>query len=175
MLAELAAELVAEGHALLAADGIGEEARHIRLAADMRYRGQAYELLVPWGEVRPDGPSLIRLIADFHELHQARYAHSDRGAPVEIVTLRATARGLLPKPSIRPGVSSGDEPKGERRVWIAGGWRRLPVYDRDRLPEAVEGPVIVEEAHATLLVPPGWRLEMSSGGDLLTQRSGERS
>ena len=172
-LAGLAAELVAEGHALLAADGIAEDARHIRLAADMRYRGQAYELLVPWDGVRPDAPSLARLVEDFHDLHQARYAHSDRGAPVEIVTLRATARGLLPKPSIRPPAPMDTGPKGERRVWTGGGWRMLPVYDRDRLPEAVEGPAIVEEAHATLLVPPGWRLAMSPRGDLVARRGGE--
>ncbi len=174
VLAELAAELVAEGHELLAADGIAGDAREVRLAADMRYRGQAYELLVPWGEVQPDGPSLARLIADFHDLHQARYAHSDRGAPVEIVTLRATARGLLPKPSIRPPAATGAGAKAERRVWIGGGWRRLPIYDRDRLPETVDGPVLVEEAHATLLVPPGWRLAMSPGGDLLARREGDR-
>ncbi len=173
VLADLAAELVEEGHALLAADGILEDARQIRLAADMRYRGQAYELLVPWGAVQPDGPSLARLVADFHDLHRARYAHSDREAPVEIVTLRATARGLLPKPAITPPARMETGPKGERRVWIEGGWRALPVYDRDRLPEAVEGPVIVEEAHATLLVPPGWRLAISSGGNLVARRGGE--
>ena len=173
VLVGLAAELVAEGHALLAADGIAEDARHIRLAADMRYRGQAYELLVPWAGVQPDGPSLARLVADFHDLHQARYAHSDRGASVEIVTLRATARGLLPKPSITPPAAMDAGPKGERRVWINGSWRMLAVYDRDRLPEAVEGPAIVEEAHATLLLPPGWRLAMSSGGDLVARRGGE--
>ena len=173
VLAGLAGELVAEGHALLAADGIAEDARHIRLAADMRYRGQAYELLVPWGDAKPDGPSLARLVADFHDLHRARYAHADSGAPVEIVTLRAVARGLLPKPVITPPDAMDPGPKGERRVWIAGGWRRVPVYDRDRLPEAVEGPAIVEEPHATLLVPHGWRLAMSSGGDLAARRRRE--
>ena len=173
VLAGLAAELAGEGHALLAADRIAEDARRIRLAADMRYRGQAYELLVPWGDVRPNKRSLARLVADFHDLHQARYAHSDRSAPVEIVTLRATARGLLPKPAIAPPAAMDAGPKGERRVWIGGGWRRLPVYDRDRLPEAVEGPVIVEEAHATLLVPPGWRLAMAAGGHLVARCGGE--
>ncbi len=173
VLAQLAAELAGEGHALLAADRIAEDARRIRLAADMRYRGQAYELLVPWGDVRPNKRSLARLVADFHDLHQARYAHSDRSAPVEIVTLRATARGLLPKPAIRPPDAMDAGPKGERHVWIGGGWRPVAIYDRDRLPEAVEGPVIVEEAHATLLVPPGWRLAMSSGGHLVARRGGE--
>ena len=173
VLAALAAELAAEGHALLAADGIAAEARRIRLAADMRYRGQAYELLVPWGDVRPDAAALARLVADFHDLHEARYAHSDRGAPVEIVTLRVTARGVLPRPALGGPAPAAAGPKGERRVWIGGGWRGVPVYDRDRLPEAVEGPAIVEEAHATLLLPPGWRLAMSSEGHLVARRGRE--
>ncbi len=173
VLAELAAELVAEGHRLLAADGISGDARRVGLAADMRYRGQAYELLVPWGDMRPDGPSLARLVSDFHELHRARYAHSDPDASVEIVTLRAIARGLLPKPTITPPAAMEAGPKGRRRVWIGGDWRDLPVYDRDRLPETVSGPVIVEEAHATLFAPPGWSLAVSSGGHLVARRGGE--
>ena len=40
-------------------------------------------------------------------------------------------------------------PKGERRVWIGGGWRRVAVYDRDRLPEAVAGVVGVGEGAGT--------------------------
>ncbi len=174
VLAALAAELFAEGHGLLAGDGIAEDARSVRLAADMRYRGQAFELLVPWGEAPPDGPSLARLVADFHTLHRERYAHSDSSAPVEIVTLRATARGLLPKPRINPPSAAEAGPKGRRRVWMDGGWRRLPIYDRGHLPEAVAGPVIVEEAHATLLIPPGWRLALLSSGDLVAERQGER-
>ena len=173
VLAELAAELFAEGHRLLAADGISGHARRVGLAADMRYRGQAYELLVPWGDMRPDGPSLARLVSDFHELHRARYAHADPDAPVEIVTLRATARGLLPKPAITPPAAMEAGPKGRRRVWIGGGWRDLSVYDRDRLPETVAGPAIVEEAHATLFAPPGWSLTVSAGGHLVARRGGE--
>ncbi len=172
-LATLAAELVAECHALLAADCISEDARRVRLAADMRYRGQAYELLVPWGDVQPDRQSLARLVADFHDLHRARYAHSDPGAPAEIVTLRATARGLLPKPVIRAPDTVKAGPKDERQVWIAGGWCKLPVYDRVQLPKTVTGPAIIEEAHATLLLPPGWRLAVSSGGHLFARHGGE--
>ncbi len=173
-LAGLAEELLAEGHALLAADGIAGEARVIRLAADMRYRGQAFELTVPWEEARPDPAGLARLIADFHELHRARYAHADPSAPVEIVTLRATATGLLPKPQIRPQqAAAAPAPKGERRVWLDGAWWRLPVHDRDRLPARIDGPAIVEERYATLLIPPGWRLRLAASGDLLARRGEE--
>ena len=64
-------------------------AREITLAADMRYHGQAFELLVPW----PDAPSLAPLRARFHTTHKQRFSYADEAEAVEIVTLRVIATG----------------------------------------------------------------------------------
>ncbi|OYW10557.1 MAG: 5-oxoprolinase, partial [Rhodospirillales bacterium 12-71-4] len=58
-LAALIAELRAEAAARLARDGVAEADRALSVAADMRYHGQAFELLVPWGDVlAPDATAL---------------------------------------------------------------------------------------------------------------------
>ena len=54
--------------------------------ADLRYRGQSFELSVPLG------PGLGER---FHELHEARYGYADRARPLELVAVRTA--------DVRPG------------------------------------------------------------------------
>jgi N-methylhydantoinase A len=54
--------------------------------ADLRYRGQSFELTVPLG---PD------VAARFHAAHEERYGHADRERPIELVAIRTA--------EIRPG------------------------------------------------------------------------
>ncbi len=169
-LAEMAARLTAEGAGLLARDGVAEVQRDYRLAADLRYRGQAYEIMVPWPGEAVDVDGLAGAVRDFHALHMAQYAHADADAVPEIVALRLTALGRLAKPVERPFDAAGaGGPKGQRRLYIDGAWQKAAVYDRETLPAAAEiaGPAIVEEAHSTILLPAGWTLTVANTGDLL--------
>ena len=45
----------------------------------------------------------------------------------------------------------------------------MPVYDRYLLPVggAIKGPAIIEEASATMIVPPGARVRVDRAGNLL--------
>ena len=47
VLEPMAEGLISEAHARLDADAIPAHEHHIGLAADMRYKGQAFELTVP--------------------------------------------------------------------------------------------------------------------------------
>jgi N-methylhydantoinase A len=61
--------------------------------------------------------------------------------------------------------------KARRPVRLAGAVRETAIVDRDTLgPGAVlDGPAIVEEAHSTLLIPPGWRLTVHVSGALIAE------
>ncbi len=48
------------------ADGIAPERRALSLAADLRYRGQAFELTIPWLEDGFDAAGLAAVAARFH-------------------------------------------------------------------------------------------------------------
>ena len=86
--------------------------------ADLRYRGQSFELTVSLG----DG-----LAERFHRAHEERYGNADRGREVELVAAR-TAQ-VVPGPEL-------DLPGGESRrvsgpalvelegstMWIPPGW-----------------------------------------------------
>ena len=61
---------------------LGEDA-DVRIVAELRYRGQAFELAVELE--RPTSSE------DFHAAHEEAYGYRDPEAEVELVTLRATA------------------------------------------------------------------------------------
>ena len=56
----------------------------VQMRADMRYRGQSYEIEVPLSP---------RFIADFHEAHRRTFGYAAPDAAVEAVNLRLRARG----------------------------------------------------------------------------------
>jgi N-methylhydantoinase A len=172
-IARACAELRRQGEALLEEDGLAREARQVSLAVDMRYHGQAFELVVPWGEPEPNSSDLERLMASFHDLHRQRFSYSNPGDPVEIVTLRATATGRLPA-SDATRAATGGEARGvqRRRVFLRGGWREIDVHFRGELRAPIRGPALVEEEYTTVFVADGWTCGPGEGGDLIARREG---
>jgi len=131
----------------------------IERSADLRYRGQSYELNVPWS----------RAVSRFHREHHRIYGYSHPEREVEVVTIRVRARVRLVKPRLaRLATRKGSAEF--RRVWISGSWRRIPVWNRDQLAETPRsGPALVLDYGSTTLVPPGWRFHLESAGNLLLQ------
>ena len=73
------------------AQGIAAGDQHIEFIADMRYRGQGYEIPVPWG----DG-----LEETFNDLHEQLYGFRMPNTASEIVNLRAVGTGDRPQPEL---------------------------------------------------------------------------
>ncbi len=172
VLAELCASLAGEARAVLERDAVAKEAQSLPLFLDMRYPGQAYEIQVPLA-----GPTeLASAVAQFHDLHMAQYAHAERHIVPEIVAVRLAATGHLKKPVQRPFKSiQGVKAKGVRRLFAAGAWQETPVWDRAAIgtDARLQGPLIVEEEHATHAIPHGWTLSVTAGGDLIASRNRE--
>ncbi len=157
--------LRAQAEALADADGTSPDRCSTAFAADMRYRGQAFELLVPWPD--PDGP-LDTLLAAFHQLHAQRFSYANPADPVEIVTVRLTASGLLPAlPETAEAASGSGRPRHLRRVFTGGAWAEVPVVHRSTLTRPTLGPLVVEEDYTTVLIPPGWDCAPGPDGTLL--------
>ena len=173
-ITETIAALRAEADARLAADGIAPEKRRILIAADMRYHGQAFELLIPWGEIAaPDAAALAMLVERFHAMHSQRFSYANPGDLVEIVTLRAIATGVLDKPE--PGdPPAADRPaqKGTRRIFESGAWTEATVWDREALTagDVIRGPAVVEETFATHWIARGWTARLGAAGTLIAKK-----
>ena len=169
-LRQITDDLQVEGERLLADDGIAAEQREYPMVVDLRYKGQAYEIQAPL----PSAEQLEEAVASFHALHVAQYAHADESSVPEMVTVRLAALGRLARPSARPEIPGTDSaPRGHRRTYLDGEWREVPVHDRASIPtgHAVPGPMIIEEAHSTLLIPPGWDLTRTPDSTLIATRA----
>ncbi len=151
-------------------DGIAAGDRTITLAADMRYHGQAFELLVPWGDVAVSAASLGELLACFHALHERRFSYANPGDPVEIVTLRLTLTGHLARPHGRSTVAAAEKIAHHRATFLDGAWRDVPVHHRDALAATVAGPALIEEPYTTVLLGAGWTATIEHGGNLVARR-----
>ena len=83
-------------------EGIDAENRRISRTVDMRYAGQNYELSVPLpdGEIGPH--SLAALAEGFAAVHRRLYGFAAEDEPVQLVTFRVEATGLVPKATFTP-------------------------------------------------------------------------
>jgi N-methylhydantoinase A len=164
------AELRAETLARLDADGVPAELRATEISADLRYHGQAFELLVPW----PEAPDLPALLTRFHAEHRARFSYAAETEPVEIVTLRMAAIGRLPKPAeaalVTPTTRTAP---GTRQVWQQGSVAAWPVWRRAALhaQDVIQGPAIIEEAFATHVIAAGWRATLDPEGAIIARKA----
>jgi N-methylhydantoinase A len=142
--------------------GVEANARRVTLAVDMRYAGQNYELSVPL----PDSPvtpaTIDGLASAFAGAHRRLYGFAAEDEPIQFVTFRAEATGIVRKADIRPAAEAGPDPGaaefGRRDVWLqeTGAFVSCRLYDRERLGAGnrIEGPAIVEQMDATTLIVP---------------------
>jgi N-methylhydantoinase A len=174
--ADMAAALTrmeTEGLASLAREGVTEENRSAAHSVDVRYAAQEYTLTVPLQSAsEPTDPDFLTTVARrFADLHQARYGHSNAGAPIEFVTLRTAAFGDLGQPTAEkwPAASSPDFPHQVRPVIFDRVAQDTVVVHRDDLlvGHILVGPAVIVEATATTVVPPDHSVTIDDIGALI--------
>jgi N-methylhydantoinase A len=154
---------------------------HYRPSIDIRYRGQGYELNLPFTS---------NLQKDFEQEHHRRYGYAHPKRDLELVTLRlravlksttghvekiehvgTDAFVSLPRAKPRgPGrakLGSLSTPKAP--VLFDGKKLATAIYSREALTPGrkYSGPAIVTEYSATTVVPPGKRFQVDQVGNLL--------
>ncbi|MSP01716.1 MAG: hydantoinase/oxoprolinase family protein [Acetobacteraceae bacterium] len=156
-------ELAARAAAWFDNEHVTRENRRIARTVDMRYAGQNYELSVPL----PDGEihlgTLTALAEGFAATHRRLYGFASDDEPVQLVTFRVEAAGVVPKATFTPrpltGTDAAGALTGHRPVWMAesGTFAECPIYDRDQLEagDRIDGPAIIEQMDATTFVPGG--------------------
>jgi len=162
-------------HWLRQEQGFQGEARLV-WTADMRYRGQSYEIETLVNRADIASGALAPLGAAFHREHERVYDHADPDAPVQIVNLRLVVSGSVPKPEFTesPAASGPPSPLGEAEVYLDGQTRTAQIFARaDLAPgHSFSGMAIITQDDCTTIVPPGQRVRVDGWGNLLIEAEG---
>ena len=143
------------------AQGIDGEHQTVSFVADMRYRGQGYEIPVPISSADLTDDSLAALEAGFNDLHDQLYGFRMPDTQAEIVNLRAVGTGVRPSPEL---------PEGELHGPDASAAELEPgQYDRGALRPGnrIAGPAIVTEFDSTTVVLEGYHAEVDRFHNIL--------
>jgi N-methylhydantoinase A len=146
-----------------AAQALGEQPHEIRVRAELRYRGQSFEL----GVAAPPDAGPQEICVAFAQAHEQSYGYRDEQAQVELVTLRASVFGSAPEVKLAPG--AGEAPKSQTRELIFAG---RPVQTRCLLGELppgtpIQGPMLCAMPETTLLVHEGWSGHVDEQGTIV--------
>jgi N-methylhydantoinase A len=152
---------------------------HYSRNVDLRYRGQGYELNIPFTK---------NLLRDFEQEHRRRYGYTHPNREIELVTLRLRAvikmepvEKIAHVGTAAPSTGSGRAPgrPGRARlgpvsplevpVLFDGKKLATKIYDREALQPGKKclGPAIVTEYSATTVIPPGSRFHLDRAANLL--------
>lgn len=142
---------------------ISKERRQVKRVVDMRYKGQNYELPVKIDAHAISADAIGELRKRFDDAHEQFYGYAAPGEPVQIVTLRLEAIGVVKKAEIQAEPVGHADPSlaetGRRSVFFPelAGYVPTPIYERTLLKagNVITGPAIVEQLDATTVILPG--------------------
>ncbi len=118
---------------------------------DMRYKGQSYEITIPFKE------DFIKL---FHKKHKSLYGYDDKSKPVEIVNIRLRIIGVTQKPQVEQ--EKEEKPflkdavlKKVKTIYDHKEYETF-VIDREKLSfgNRLPSPAVVVEYSSTTFIPP---------------------
>ena len=155
----------------LTEEGAGRGQILLRRFLDMRYRGQEYTLPVPIMEDLGAITDFGAIRSRFDQLHQEHYGHSAPKEPVMMVNLRLSALGKTDNSlpfTVAPRDEDRDE-RGRRPVIFESQPVDCPIYLRSgfRAGDRLDGPAVIEEIGATILIYPGDKMQVNESGHLV--------
>lgn len=151
---------------------------------DCRYVGQGYELRVPVQSGTIDSNNITKIWDTFHKEHKREYGHAFLNSRIEIVNMRVTGVGDMPKIG-DPHFTEGGRSLEEAEVQKAPAWFRVneslksfdtPHYKKDKLPinQPIAGPCIILQKDTTSVIPPECEAEMLTNGSILVKIGGDK-
>ncbi|MEX2167333.1 MAG: hydantoinase B/oxoprolinase family protein [Methyloceanibacter sp.] len=168
VLAKIRTPLEIEVKQELIRQGVEANAIHVTVHAHLRYAGTDSSLPIPV-------TSLKTMRARFEKAHLQRFGFvsPEKEIEIEAVEIEAigggeTVEGLKPSAKSKKAL----EPHAETEIFTGGIWHEAPIYLRADLRPShrLQGPALIIEDHQTVMVEPGWRVEVTAKDDLLLTR-----
>jgi len=162
-------EISVDGRAEMARQGIAGTNMSVLRKVHLRYEGTDSALIV-------DFAALADIVAAFEAAHRQRYGFvvPDKALIVEAVS--AEVVGVTEKVEDREldeAVEPRPDPLARVAMHTGGADTDTPLFDRDTLGpgHAVDGPAIIREDTATIVVEPGWRAEVTRRNHVVLTRT----
>ena len=144
-------------------------------SVDLRYLGQNYELTLPITQNALNTQYLEELTKQFHEAHDVSYGFSSIDQPIQIVSLKVKANGILPVPPLPKWIRSTHGTPGSYReaIFEVDKWANTPVFHRNELGigQLINGPAIIEQLDTTILIYPHATANVDQWGNLIIELS----
>jgi N-methylhydantoinase A len=153
--------LEAEATEWLVSEGVDEADHSFDYVADCRYFRQDIQMSIPVTLESLRGAAGIAEIKDDFEARHDRQFGFSLDAPLEIANLRVIGTGTLQGVTIEEHEPGDADPSAAEldtsEVYFDDAYHETPVYDRDalRAGNEIDGPAIVTEDDATVVVQPG--------------------
>jgi len=148
------------------AEGIATEVIEIERSLDMRYKGQSYELNIPFSP---------EFISRFHQQHQKTYGYAKPQEAIEIVNLRVRAIGRSNPPPLSPQPLGDPNPQQAyletRPVVFDQGGILTPFYRAEALKPGnhIQGPAVVVRADTTILLNPSDKAQVDEFNNIIIE------
>ena len=149
-------------------EGVDKKDIYIDRYLDMRYKGQSFELIIPYSE---------NFIDQFHKTHQKIYGYKT-DKDVEIVNIRIRATGKTEKPVLKK-IEKGEENPEEAfirwdYVYFDSKKLKTMVLSREKLKAGnrIKGPAVIVEYSSTTVIPPFSECYVDDYGSLILKVRG---
>ncbi len=142
----------------------------------IRYQGSDTTLIVPHG-------GLDEVRARFERVHQMRFGFVSADKPLIVESIQVEVVSAARPSKIENPVNRGNgsqataKPDATRKCYMADQWLDTPFYQRASLivEQAINGPAVVLDSTATIVVEPGWRAVLKPDNNLILERYRERA
>jgi 5-oxoprolinase (ATP-hydrolysing) len=169
-LEHLRTELTGEVRAELAGQGLAEQAIAVAVDVYVRYAGSDTALPVVPGDAG-------EMATAFTRAHAQRFGFTSPEKAIEIANIVVAASGggePIDEPEHPMAAADSVRAHARKQIYTAGAWHDTDVYRRGDLQPGhrLAGPALVIEPHQTVVVEPGWLLEVTRHNHLVMKRIG---
>jgi len=133
--------------------GFEPDKLYYEIFLDMRYKGQGFELTIPYSEDYIDA---------FEREHEKQFGYKASKFPIEVVTLRIRVKGNFIEDNWKVERRKAFYPLYQTKVFTEKGWIEVPVIDWNSLKigETFRGPALVVEDFTTLWVEENFQVKV---------------
>lgn len=172
--------LKTKAEAEMVGEGVSIDAIQFDEYVDLKYSYQLYEMTLPFPREAASSDLRNTLSAIFTDAHEKAYSYH-RDDPIDVVSLRLRAAapagaGTLQFSDLATNMSLSAvyaNSSDVREVFFgpSHGLMKAPIRHRLGLAGTAQGPMIIEEADTTVVVPPDWCVSRDDQWNLLLAKA----